>query len=79
MDIQKYAEELEDANLKAQALLERVSALTSEYENKVADLRVAVTRLNNENERNKQIVADLQAERAPAEGAGTTVAGEVIE
>lgn len=30
-------------SLKTQALLERISALTAEYENKVADLRVELT------------------------------------
>lgn len=30
-------------DLKVQALLERVSSLTTEYENKVADLRVELT------------------------------------
>lgn len=34
--------------LKVQALLERVSNLTAEYENKVADLRVELTMLSQE-------------------------------
>lgn len=41
---------VEELKLKATALLQRVSELTSEYENKIADLRVALTVQNQENE-----------------------------
>jgi len=36
------------AELKEQALLERIGQLTVDYENKVADLRVAVTQIAQE-------------------------------
>lgn len=37
------------SELKEQALLERIGQLTSEYENKVANLRVELTNKYNEN------------------------------
>ena len=49
--------------LKMQALLERVAGLTAEYENKIADLRVALTVISQERD-------DLRAQlEAPAENA----------
>lgn len=35
-------------DLKAQALLERISSLTMQYENQIADLRVELTRVSEE-------------------------------
>lgn len=35
-------------DLKIQALLERVSSLTTDYENRIADLRVELTEVSNE-------------------------------
>jgi uncharacterized protein YeeX (DUF496 family) len=42
---------LDKKDLKIQALLERVSTLTAQYENQVSDLRVDVTLLSQELER----------------------------
>lgn len=39
-----------EKDLKIQALLERISTLTTEYENKIADLRVEVTLKSYEND-----------------------------
>lgn len=47
--------------MKMQALLERIAALTAEYENKVADLRVAYTIVSQEKE---ELRAQLEAEAA---------------
>lgn len=41
---------LDRKDLKIQALLEKVSALTTQYENQVADLRVELTISENERE-----------------------------
>lgn len=51
--------------LKNQALLERVSGLTAEYENKVADLRVELTMLSQELEALK---SENAADSEPIEG-----------
>lgn len=42
---ERKMEELDKYKLKAQALLERVSNLTAQYENQVADLRVELTEI----------------------------------
>lgn len=44
---------------KVQALLERVSGITSEHENRAADLRVEVTELNQENLALKERIEEL--------------------
>lgn len=49
---------LDRNELKVQALLERVSSLTVEYENKVADLRVEVTLLSNQIQATQSEVED---------------------
>jgi len=46
--------------LKAQALLERISTLTAEYENKVADLRVELTIISNERDSLKEELINVQ-------------------
>lgn len=43
--------------LKTQALLEKISSLTTNYENQIADLRVEVTMLSNELQHTQQELA----------------------
>jgi len=50
--------------MKAQSLLERVAALTADYENKVADLRVAYTVVSQQLEEANARLAEYEA---PAE------------
>lgn len=52
--------------LKVQALLEKISNLTTNYENQVADLRVEVTMLTQELQRTQSELAAL-AERGTDE------------
>lgn len=59
--------------LKVQALLEKVSNLTTNYENQVADLRVDVTLLSQENNSLKQ---ELEALRASLEESQDAVSDE---
>lgn len=47
-------------DLKIQALLERVSNLTAEAENKVADLRVDLTMVSQERDELRQRVEELE-------------------
>lgn len=79
MDTNNIASQLEEASLKSQALLERVAELTTQYEDKVADLRVLVTRLSTDLERHKIKVQELE-ERLLQDGPpeGETVGGEVV-
>lgn len=66
--------------LKVQALLEKISSLTTGYENQVADLRVEITMLSNELQHTQQELAsaveklsgetDEVSEEAPAEEQG---------
>lgn len=49
-------------DLKAQALLERVTALTTQYENVNADLRVEVTVLTSSNKELQDEVVRLQTQ-----------------
>lgn len=48
--------------LKSAGLLERITSLTAKYENEIADLRVELTLLNEENVRLRELVQDGQAE-----------------
>lgn len=48
--------------LKIQALLEKISNLTTNYENQVADLRVELTVLGKEVEELKNALAEAQAQ-----------------
>jgi len=50
--------------LKVQALLERVSTLTADYENKVADLRVELTALAAENASLMQMLEESNRENS---------------
>lgn len=52
--------EIDRKDLKAQALLERIGALTSQYENQVADLRVELTLVVNENTELTEKVKQLE-------------------
>ena len=47
--------------LKVQALLEKISNLTAQYENQVADFRVELTMLNQENEQLRTRISELKA------------------
>lgn len=51
-----------EKDLKIQALLERIASLTTEYENKVADLRVQLTLLSEELRKATEEKADVQEE-----------------
>lgn len=64
--------EVTPEGLKIQALLERVSSLTAEYENKVADLRVELTVVSRELE-------SLRKQGAVLEENGADVSEEVTE
>ncbi len=70
-------------DLKSQALLERISSLTSNYENTIADLRVALTLESNKAENFAKQLQEATAEYAipdPVEYVGEEVVeGEVIE
>lgn len=46
--------------LKVQALLEKISNLTAQYENQVADFRVELTMLNQENEQLRTRISELE-------------------
>lgn len=48
--------------LKVQALLEKISNLTTNYENQVADMRVDITILGQENQELKAEVESLRPE-----------------
>lgn len=50
--------------MKMQALLERIAELTAEYENKVADLRVAFTMVSKQLEEANASLAELQPAEA---------------
>lgn len=58
----------QNMELKAQALLERISSLTMQYENQIADLRVELTRVSEElNSLRSQSQAPSE-DREPIEG-----------
>lgn len=48
------------SELKERALLERIGELTVDYENKVADLRVAVTHLSTERDQLRKEISEHQ-------------------
>lgn len=52
---------LDRKDLKIQALLEKVSALTTQYENQVADLRVELTISENEREALEKKLQDSES------------------
>ena len=59
--------EVTPEGMKMQALLERVAQLTADYENKIADLRVALTIVSDERD---QLVAQArqnEAQEQPSE------------
>lgn len=51
---------LDRKDLKIQALLEKVSNLTTQYENQVADLRVDLTIVSQECEQLRQRIGELE-------------------
>lgn len=60
------------SELKETALLESISRLTSEYENKIADLRVALTQAAQE-------VTTLRQERERTSAPEDVLEGSVVE
>lgn len=61
--------ELEKSKLKNQALLEKISAITTKYENEAADYRVEITLLAKQNELLQREVEEYRAREEPAETA----------
>lgn len=66
---------MDKKDMKITALLERVSALTQEYENKVADLRVELTVSDNARREAEQRLADSQSPDVKYDGA---LEGEIV-
>lgn len=64
--------------LKAAGLLERVSTITTQYEELVANLRVDLTLLNYDKEQLQKRVEELEKELA-AKKESEVVSGEVVE
>lgn len=62
--------------LKIQALLERVSELTTQYENKVADLRVELTVTANQLSEASAKLLDATNDKAKGEGIPVEVSEE---
>lgn len=54
-------------DLKIQALLEKVSSMTAQYENQVADLRVELTISESERQNLQAKVSELETVDAPQE------------
>ena len=48
-------------DLKIQALLQKISILTTQYESQDADRRVSITELSQENESLRKRIAELEA------------------
>jgi hypothetical protein len=71
--------------LKIQGLLERISQLTTNYENNIADLRVALTMVTNERDQLRQEMTELKDSEMSFKSPGVvgsevdTVEGEVVE
>lgn len=61
---------MDNKDLKIQALSERLSEIVTEYENKVADLRVAITIQQAQ-------IESLQGDDSPGEG--EVLEGEVVD
>lgn len=59
-------QELDRKDLKSQALLEKVSQLTTQYENQIADLRVELTVVQYENENLRQELESTKSEETDA-------------
>jgi small-conductance mechanosensitive channel len=55
-------DEITRKDLKIQALLEKVSQLTTQYENQVADLRVDLTLVSSERDQLHAKVADFETD-----------------
>lgn len=74
---------MDRTELKVKALLERVSNLTTEYENKVADLRVELTVVSQERDAEvealRNTVAELQAQLDANNARAEVVDGEILE
>lgn len=74
---------MDRTELKVKALLERVSNLTTEYENKVADLRVELTVVSQERDAEvealRNTVAELQASLDANNARAEVVDGEILE
>lgn len=58
-------QQVDRKDLKIQALLEKVSNMTAQYENQVADLRVELTVVSQELEEARQAAADVEAADVP--------------
>lgn len=63
---------MDEKDLKINALLERVAQLTQEYENKVADYRVALTQQSQNIESLQQKVQELEAENVTVQSTEET-------
>jgi uncharacterized protein YeeX (DUF496 family) len=75
----------EDLEMKVRGLLERISVLTANYENTVADLRVALTNVSNERDELLRTLTELKESESSFKSPGVvgsevdTVEGEVVE
>lgn len=69
---EKLQSEAQRNTLKIQALLEKISSLTADYENNVADLRVSLTILTDKNEQLQARVEELEAQGVPQEDSGSS-------
>ena len=61
-------QELSRDEMKVMALRERVATLTAEYEDKIAELRIDLTILSNENEELKKSAGDSDAKASKGKG-----------
>jgi len=59
-------QQVDRKDLKIQALVEKISTLTAQYENQAADYRVEITLMSTENNRLENLVHELQ-EKGSAE------------
>lgn len=62
---------MDNKELKSVALLQRIGELASEYEGKIADLRVTITMQESE-------LKSLRASNAPESGGSEVLEGEVV-
>jgi chemotaxis regulatin CheY-phosphate phosphatase CheZ len=70
-----------EVTLKERALLQRIGELTTNYENSIADLRVALTNVSNERDRFKTALEEQTSglEQSHAFEAPGVVGSEVVE
>ena len=61
------SEQIDRKDLKIQALLEKVSSLTTQYENQVADLRVELTISESEKQTLTERITELETPDVPEE------------